>query len=125
MISSLDRIQKDPRSCLFLPFAHLFACILVGSAAFSPLYSQQAQLAATPPMGWNSWDAYGTTIKESEVKANADAMASGLKQYGWQYVVIDIQWYEPNAYAHGYRPNAQLAMDVNGWMSPIRKLCCS
>ena len=69
-------------------------------------------------MGWNSWDAYGTTIKESEVKANADAMASGLKQFGWQYIVIDIQWYEPNAQAHGYRPNAQLAMDANGRLVP-------
>jgi hypothetical protein len=69
-------------------------------------------------MGWNSWDAYGTTIKESEVKANADAMASGLKQFGWQYIVIDIQWYEPNAQAHGYRPHAQLAMDANGRLVP-------
>ena len=69
-------------------------------------------------MGWNSWDAYGTTIKESEVKANADAMAAGLKQFGWQYIVVDIQWYEPNAQAHGYRPNAQLAMDANGRLVP-------
>jgi alpha-galactosidase len=52
------------------------------------------------------------------VKANADAMASDLKPYGWQYIVIDIQWYEPNAKAHGYRPNAQLAMDANGRLIP-------
>ena len=83
-----------------------------------PAQAQMPQLAPTPPMGWNSWDAYGTTINESEVKANADAMASGLKQYGWQYIVIDIQWYEPNAQAHGYRPNAQLSMDANGRLVP-------
>ena len=68
-------------------------------------------------MGWNSWDSYGTTIRESEVKANADAMAN-LKRYGWQYIVVDIQWYEPNAKAHGYRAGAQLAMDSNGRLIP-------
>ena len=35
----------------------------------------QAPLAATPPMGWNSWDSFGTTVTEAEVKANADYMA--------------------------------------------------
>jgi len=58
-------------------------------------------------MGWNSWDAYGTTVTESEVKANADYMARNLKQHGWQYVVVDIQWSEPDPRAHGYRPNAE------------------
>jgi len=76
------------------------------------------QLAPTPPMGWNSWDAYGTAIREDEVKANADTMAAKLKQFGWQYIVVDIQWYEPNAQAHGYRPGAQLAMDGYGRLVP-------
>ncbi|RRA49151.1 glycoside hydrolase family 27 protein [Acidipila sp. EB88] len=75
-------------------------------------------LAPTPPMGWNSWDAYGTTIRESEVKQNADVMASKLKQFGWQYIVVDIQWYEPNAQAHGYRANAKLSLDANGRTVP-------
>jgi hypothetical protein len=74
--------------------------------------------AAHPPMGWNSWDSYGTTVTEAEVKANADFMAKNLKQYGWQYVVVDIQWSEPNAQAHGYRPNAELAMDGYGRLVP-------
>jgi hypothetical protein len=74
--------------------------------------------AARPPMGWNSWDAYGTTVTEAEVKANADFMAKNLKQYGWEYVVVDIQWSDPNAQAHGYRPNAELAMDANGRLIP-------
>jgi hypothetical protein len=69
-------------------------------------------------MGWNSWDSYGTTIREDEVKANADTMAAKLKQFGWQYIVVDIQWYEPNAQAHGYRPGAQLAMDDYGRLVP-------
>ncbi len=69
-------------------------------------------------MGWNSWDSYGTTIRDDEVRANADAMAAKLKQFGWQYVVVDIQWYEPNAQAHGYRAGAKLAMDQNGRLIP-------
>ena len=50
------------------------------------------QWAQTPPMGWNSWDCYGPTVVESEVKANADYMAKELKKYGWEYVVVDIRW---------------------------------
>ena len=41
------------------------------------------QWAQTPPMGWNSWDCYGPTVEEHEVKANADYMAKELKQFGW------------------------------------------
>jgi alpha-galactosidase len=75
-------------------------------------------VATTPPMGWNSWDCYGTTVMESEVKANADYMAQKLKQHGWQYVVVDIQWSEPKAQAHGYRADAELAMDAYGRLIP-------
>ena len=82
------------------------------------LASQEAGLAQTPPMGWNSWDAYGTTVREAEVKANADVMSSQLKPYGWQYIIVDIQWYEPLAQAHGYRPNAQLTVDAYGRLTP-------
>jgi hypothetical protein len=46
----------------------------------------------TPPMGWNSWDSYGTTVREDQVKANANAMARDLAKHGWQYIVVDIQW---------------------------------
>lgn len=98
--------------------ASLIAALFLLIAALSPLYPQGTELAPTPPMGWNSWDAYGTTVNEAEVKANANVMASDLKQYGWQYIVIDIQWYEPNAHAHGYRPNAHLSMDGNGRLVP-------
>jgi len=52
--------------------------------------------ALTPPMGWNSWDCYGPSVKEAEVKANADYMATNLKQYGWEYIVVDIRWYVDN-----------------------------
>lgn len=93
----------------------LFALLLV---AAPPWAAAAEGVAATPPMGWNSWDCYGTTVTEAEVKANADYMAKRLKEHGWQYVVIDIQWSEPNAKAHGYRQNAELAMDEYGRLIP-------
>ncbi len=75
-------------------------------------------LAATPPMGWNSWDCFGPSVREEEVKANADYMAAHLLQHGWDTVVVDIQWYEPAARSHGYRPNADLVMDEYGRLLP-------
>ena len=74
--------------------------------------------APTPPMGWNSWDSYGTTVREDQVKANADIMARDLVKHGWQYIVVDIQWYEPNAQGHDYAPGAKLAMDEYGRLIP-------
>jgi DUF1680 family protein len=61
-----------------------------------------AQWAKTPPMGWNSWDCYGPTVEEHEVKANADYMAKYLKPYGWEYIVVDIRWFVENDKAGGY-----------------------
>jgi len=75
-------------------------------------------VAPAPPMGWNSWDSYGTTVTEAQVKANADVMAATLNAHGWQYIVVDIQWYEPNAQGHDYAPGAKLAMDNYGRLLP-------
>ena len=47
--------------------------------------------AKRPPMCWNSYDYYDTTVNEEQVKANADFMAKNLKQAGYEYVVIDIE----------------------------------
>jgi hypothetical protein len=69
-------------------------------------------------MGWNSWDSFGTTVTEDEVKANADYMAANLASHGWQYIVVDIQWSEPHPQTHGYRPNADLVMDEFGRLTP-------
>ncbi len=55
------------------------------------------KFAITPPMGWNSYDYYDTTVTEAQVKANADYMAKNLKQYGWEYIVVDIEWYSNDA----------------------------
>lgn len=76
------------------------------------------KLAQTPPMGWNSWDCYGASVREDEVRANADYIAKNLKQYGWEYVVVDIQWYEPNAKSDQYNPHALLVMDDYSRLMP-------
>ena len=51
-------------------------------------------LALTPPMGWNSWNRFGCEINESVIRGAADAMvSSGMKDAGYQYVVIDDCWH--------------------------------
>ena len=49
--------------------------------------TRKNEFAPTPPMGWNSWDCYGASVTEEEVRGNADYIAKYLKPYGWEYVV--------------------------------------
>ena len=74
--------------------------------------------AWTPPMGWNSWDCYGAAVDEATVRKNAEYMAAVLKPFGYEYVVVDIQWYQPTATDHSYRPFAELSMDGYGRLMP-------
>ncbi len=76
------------------------------------------QWAKTPPCGWNSWDCFGAGVNEEQLKANADYMAKNLKQYGWEYVVCDIQWYEPNADSNDYHNFTELNTDGYGRLMP-------
>ncbi len=71
-----------------------------------------------PPMGWNSWDSYGTTITEDEVLANARFMAKHLKVAGWSTLVIDAGWFDPHAHAHGYSDGTPLCIDEYGRQIP-------
>ena len=75
-------------------------------------------IAKTPPMGWNSWDCYGAAVDEKTVRQNADYMAKHLKKFGWEYIVVDIQWYQPTADSHEYQPFAELTMDDYGRLLP-------
>lgn len=77
--------------------------------------------APTPPMGWNSYDSYNWNVTEAQVKANADYMRDNLRQYGWQYIVIDWAWYYPGSGTGS--PNQtnlqpRLRMDANGRLLP-------
>ncbi|MGH9497094.1 MAG: glycoside hydrolase family 27 protein [Candidatus Sulfotelmatobacter sp.] len=94
----------------------LFFVILIVILASAAIAADSP--APTPPMGWNSWDSYGTTVREAQVKANADWMAEHLAKYGWKYIVVDIQWYEPNAQGHDYKPGAPLTIDEFGRLMP-------
>ena len=53
--------------------------------------------AVTPPMGWNTWDCYATTATEEQLLQNAEFMRKHLLPYGWEYIVVDAQWFEPKA----------------------------
>ena len=75
-------------------------------------------IAQTPPMGWNSWDCYGAAVDEPTVRQNAAYMAEHLQEFGWEYVVVDIQWYQPTATSHAYEPFAELTMDEYGRLQP-------
>ena len=78
----------------------------------------EPELAATPPMGWNSWDGYGTTINEEQVKNNAAWFAEHLKPSGWQYVVVDMEWFVTNPTPEGNAKTSLYALDANGRYIP-------
>jgi len=105
--------MKISRSLLCLIAASAFA-----TAGWCAVAAPGTVLAPTPPMGWNSWDSFGPTVRENEVRANADAMAAKLARFGWRYVVVDIEWYQPNARAHGYIPRGTVTMDAYGRFVP-------
>lgn len=97
----------------------LMAIIAIAANAQYDFTHQFKNWAQTPPMGWNSWDCYGPTVVESEVKANADYMAAHLLDYGWEYVVVDIRWFVENDKAGGYnQTNPIYVIDDYGRYTP-------
>jgi len=100
---------------------------LVLTAPFEPAFAKSpsageadtpARLAATPPMGWNSYDAYGTTVTEAQVKANAAWLAKHLKPFGWEYVVVDMEWFVTNPTPAGNGKSSHYVMDEYGRYLP-------
>ena len=68
-------------------------CWLSGAAAQGDIATFRTW-AMTPPMGWNSWDCYYSSVTEKEVMQNAHYLVDNdLVRHGWEYVVIDIRWY--------------------------------
>lgn len=53
----------------------------------------QAQVAATPPMGWNSWDSWSYTINQQEFEQTVDYAHQHLQKYGWKFMVVDEGWF--------------------------------
>ncbi len=79
---------------------------------------QDTILASTPPMGWNSWDGYGTTIDEKEFRLNAEWLAKHLKPYGWKYVTVDMEWFVTNPTPEGNSKSYKYSIDEHGRYIP-------
>ena len=86
-----------------LGFAFVFSCKMKEPMNDYSLIrtGEKTSVAATPPMGWNSYDCFGATVTEEEVMANAKMMEVHLKKLGWEYIVIDYCWFYPYPGAMG------------------------
>ncbi|NMC37979.1 MAG: glycoside hydrolase family 27 protein [Bacteroidales bacterium] len=85
--------------------------------------TSNVDIALTPPMGWNSYNCYGAAVIEKEMMENAKMMSVHLKEYGWQYVVVDYCWFYPFPGAMNNPPQTRdfkpgLTMDGNGRLFP-------
>jgi len=73
----------------------VFLFLVLCATAFAQESSPSKGLALTPPMGWNTWNKFACNVSEELVKGAADAMvSSGMKDAGYQYIVIDDCWQE-------------------------------
>ncbi|MCU0323396.1 MAG: glycoside hydrolase family 27 protein [Chitinophagaceae bacterium] len=81
-------------------------------------------IAATPPMGWNSFDAYDCRITEKEYVATVDFMHNNLLKYGWEYAVIDYCWFndDPGNWANPRRRFGHPDIRMNADGSPLDTL---
>jgi len=103
------------------PFMFLVCAVASLCVSQTPTIEKKAfhDWAPTPPMGWNSWDCFGATVTEEQTKANADYMADKLAAHGWQYIVVDIQWYEPQSKGWDYDRNPKPVLDEYGRLWPV------
>jgi alpha-galactosidase len=97
----------------------LATLILVGARILAA--DDGTALAMKPPLGWNSWDGYGTTVNEEQVKANAEWFAKHLKPFGWEYVVVDMEWFVTNPTAEGNSRLSEYSLDEYGRYTPAPK----
>ena len=88
------------------------AALFLLAAALLPAQTS----APTPPMGWNSWDAYGLTLNEADFRANVKVLA-GIQEYGWKYAVIDEGWYMQDPFA-GNLATRKYLWSANGLLIP-------
>jgi len=105
-------------------FTLAFAALLAANASAQTAPTPSApgaflEWSPRPPMGWNSWDAFGCTVTEELTKANTDYMAEKLAAHGWQYIVVDIQWYEPQSKGFDYDPHPKVTLDEWGRLWPV------
>ncbi len=89
-----------------------------GAGARAARPSKGALLAPTPPMGWNSWDSFATTITEAQALDVAHIMADKLRPHGYDVFTVDIQWYEGGATGFEYSAKPVPEMDGYGRLLP-------
>lgn len=75
-------------------------------------------LALTPPMGWNSYDTYGSSVLESEYLANSEVIQNKLLPFGYHYSVIDFLWFEPSHAPAHLKENKPTVIDKFGRCMP-------
>ena len=92
--------------------------LLLAGMGISVAIAQESGVAATPPMGWNSWDAYGESVTESDIRASSEWIAKNLKAYGWEYVIVDSGWYVTNHSSGTNAQNATFSLDGFGRYTP-------
>ena len=96
-------MRKTAASQISLVFMALLTVV-----GISPGVLAQAQLANTPPMGWNSWNHFACKVSDAIVRAQADAMvSSGMKAAGYEYVNIDDCWEGARDSKGTIHPNAK------------------
>ena len=100
--------------------ALLCGAAMFGSAQIMELSSQvETRVAATPPMGWNSWDSYGLTITEAQFRENVKVQRDKLKPFGWNYAVIDEGWFFQNPEARPHPQDLLYQFDAFGRYVPV------
>jgi alpha-galactosidase len=95
------------------------AVVMVGLGVSMCPAQKKPVVAATPPMGWNSWDAYGLTITEAQFRANVDVLAKRLKPVGYEYAVIDEGWFMRNPQDRPKPELLEYELDANGRYIPV------
>ncbi|WP_433605530.1 glycoside hydrolase family 27 protein [Dactylosporangium sp. CA-139114] len=98
------RVQQRlwPARAVALLLAAGAALWFIGVRTAGPAQALANNLALTPPMGWNDWNAYGCNVSEALVKQTADKLvSSGLAAAGYQYVNIDDCWMQHSRDASG------------------------
>ena len=99
--------------------ARVFVSLLFAATACGMHAQQQGTaLAPTPPMGWNSWDSFGTTVTEADIRDAARVMHDKLQSFGWQYITVDMEWSTRNPKAEGGRADQQYTLDAYGRYTP-------
>lgn len=88
------------------------------AATKKPAPKKRPLLAPTPPMGWNSWNSFATTITEAQTLEQAAIMARELLPAGYDILTVDIQWYEPGASSYEYAAKPVPTLDDHGRLLP-------